>query len=361
MKVMKRILAALLCIVMCISMAGCGGQDKSWCVKDGDEQIPVGIYRYYLFLAFDEAAALVSDKEEVLKATIEGTPAEDWIRNRALDYVRCYLWINDKNEELGFELTEEEIASAKNNTAYLEQNTNATFEDLGISTSSFTKAYGEYNIKFKKIFDYYYGEGGEKAIGKEELRELYCADKCVYEYIFANITETDATGKTTTMTADEIAEVKETLELYRKQVEMGACDMKAAASALGIALGIGGEPPYAAGVTNFMYENFTAEFVTNLKEMDNFEARVIESGDQLMLLYKHDINTAFEKTYEIPQDRLDLMLELKADEFTDWVLEQARAAKADIKVNEAAIKEFKLSRIVTDDIKMGLYDAEADE
>lgn len=361
MKVMKRIIAALLCIVICASMAGCYNQDKTWCVKDGDEQIPVGIYRYYLFLAFDEAAALVSDEEEVLKATVEGVPAEEWIQNRALDYVRCYLWIDEKNEELGFELTEEEIESAKNNTAYLEQNTNAAFDDLGISTSSFTKAYGEYNIKFKKIFDYYYGEGGEKEIDKEELRELYCSDKCFYEYIYANVTTTDANGNTTTMTDDEVAETKEVLELYRKQVEMGACDMNAAASALGIALGIGGEPPYAAGVTNFMYENFTSEFVNNLKEMENYEARVIESGDQLMLLYKHDINTAFEKTYEIATDRLDLMLELKADEFTDWVLEQAKAAKADITVNDAAIKDFKLSRIVTEDMKMGLYDAEADE
>lgn len=361
MKVMKRIFAALLCIVMCISMAGCYNQDKSWCVQDGDIQVPVGIYRYYLFLAYDEAAALVSEDEEVLKATVEGVPAEEWITNRALDYVRCYLWVDEKNAELGFELSEAESENAKSGTAYLEQNTSAAFEDLGISTSSFTKAYGEYNIKFKKLFDYYYGEGGEKAIDKEELRELYCSDQYFYEYIYAYITETDDEGNEVTLPADEVEEIKEVLELYRKQVQMGACDMQSAASALGIALNMTGEPPYVVGVTDFMYENFTPEFINNLKEMENYEARVVESGDQLMLLYKHDINTAFEKSYGIETDRLDMMLELKSEEFSDWVIEQAIADKADIVINDAAIKDFDISRIVYDDIKYGLLDADADE
>ncbi len=360
MKVMKRIMAAMLCLVICLSMAGCYSQDKTWSVQDGDKQVAVGIYRYYALIAFDEAAALVPEDEEVLKATIEGIPAEEWIQNRAFDYVRCYLWVDDKIEELNLGLTEEEKESAASTTAYLEENTNATFEDNGISASSFTKAYGEYNTKFKKLFDYYYGEGGEREIPKEDLKEVYCADQYYYEYIYADTLKTDDTGAQTAITETEKQEIADTLEFYRKQVQTGASDMYSAGSALAISLTLG-DVPYASGVTDFMYNDYSAEFVNNLTEMDDYEARVVDTGSQLMLLYKRSIEEAFESAYESSADRLNVMLELKSDEFTDYILEQAKADKADIVINDAAVKDFKLSKIVTDDMKMGLLDEDADE
>ena len=324
------------------------------------KQVAVGIYRYYALIAFDEAAALVPEDEEVLKATIEGVPAEEWIRNKALDYVRCYLWVDDKIDELNLGLTEEEKESAASTTAYLEENTGATFEDNGISTSSFTKAYGEYNTKFKKIFDYYYGEGGELEIPKEDLKEAYCADQYYYEYIYADTLTTNDAGVQVAITEDEKQDIADTLEFYRKQVQTGASDMYSAGSALAIALTLG-DVPYEAEVTDFMYSDYATELVSSIQEMEDYEAKVIDTGTQLMLVYKRSIEEAFENAYNSSTDRLNVMLEVKSDEFTDYILEQAKADKADIVINDKAIKDFKLSKMVTDDMKMGLLDEDADE
>ena len=53
---------------------------------------------------------------------------------------------------------------------------------MGISKESFTKAYSEYNTKYKKVFDKYYGEGGEFEIPKEDLKATYTANNYSYGY-----------------------------------------------------------------------------------------------------------------------------------------------------------------------------------
>ena len=50
MKMAKRMVTALLALVMALSLASCS--DTSWVVKSGDETISAGVYLSYLFDAY---------------------------------------------------------------------------------------------------------------------------------------------------------------------------------------------------------------------------------------------------------------------------------------------------------------------
>ena len=54
----------------------------------------------------------ISSDMEVLDGEVDGQPAQEWIENRALDYLYGSYYLETKLQELGQELTEDEEAQA---------------------------------------------------------------------------------------------------------------------------------------------------------------------------------------------------------------------------------------------------------
>ena len=104
----KRTAAAVLALAMCLSFAGCYDENMTWAARKGDDTLPIGGYIYFLYSAYSEAAGQVDTETPVLDAEIDGQDAAQWIKDRALNYVQAYYYINDKFEEYGLELTEDD-------------------------------------------------------------------------------------------------------------------------------------------------------------------------------------------------------------------------------------------------------------
>ena len=45
----KRTAAAVLALVLCLSLAGCYNENNTWAARKGDDTMPIGGYIYYLY------------------------------------------------------------------------------------------------------------------------------------------------------------------------------------------------------------------------------------------------------------------------------------------------------------------------
>ena len=353
MKALKKITALILVLAMSVSLSGCYNQDLTWAAKDGDDTVAIGVYLYYLYCAIDDAGDYVDSDTDVLDATIEGEDAETWIRAKAMNYLQSYIWVNKKVEEYNLDLTEDEKSSASQTTSYLINNYLTSFDDFGISEDSLNKAYTEYNIKFKKLFDYYYNEGGEFEISKDDLKESYCDGKYSFQYITASLTTTDDDGNTVDITDVEKDTLTTSFESYKKKIETGYQTLEYSGQELQVELGLDSAPYTSVDATDFVEDIYPTEIMNAVKEMDDNTLQILEANGQLVLLQKNNIEDSFETAYSTASDRLSMMLDLKADEFNQYILEQAAADETDIEINDAAIKHYKVKSLITDSNKSG--------
>ena len=358
MKIIKKIAALILVAAMCFSFEGCYNEDLTWAAKNGDDEITVGIYLYYLNLAIDEAAEYVDTDTEVLSAEIEGQSAEDWIRAKAYEYLQRYVWMNDITSKLNLDLTSSEKESAQSTATYLVENYYTGLDDIGVSDESFCKAYTEYNMLFKKLFDYYYNEGGEFEIPKEDLHDVYVDGKYSFEYIYASITTTtDDDGTSREMTDDEIEARRTSFEAFKKKVDSGYQTVEYCGDELTIDLQTSSAPYIYVAATDFSDGTYPSELITGIPELAENETFIFESAGQICLAKRLSIEDSFETAYATASDRLTMMLDLKSDEFNDYCNEKALEEAPELEMNDAVIKEYKLSSLITDYNKYGTMTA----
>ena len=118
-------------LALCLSFAGCYSENNTWAAKLGDDTMPIGGYIYYLSTAYNEAAMKISSDIEVLDGEVDGQPAQEWIENRALDYLYGSYYLETKLQELGQELTEDEEAQADSITNSTWAYYQTAFENMG--------------------------------------------------------------------------------------------------------------------------------------------------------------------------------------------------------------------------------------
>lgn len=90
MKMAKRMVTALLALVMALSLASCS--DTSWVVKSGDETISAGVYLSYLFDAYYGQAYTYAytgqDPSAVFDKQIEEKDAAQWMKDTAMESLK---------------------------------------------------------------------------------------------------------------------------------------------------------------------------------------------------------------------------------------------------------------------------------
>lgn len=190
MKLTKRTAAAFLCGALTVTAAGCGNTTGTALTIDGEE-IRAGIYIYYQMDALNEVAALLGEEQpdldlyaedfDITKQTVEGVNVEEWIKNKTIDYCKTFVAVNKTFDEYALSLSKEEQSEINDyvNGIWTEENSYAQYiygvdvigeyyENLGIGQQSY-KDITAMSYKQDAIFEYLYGEGGEKAVAAEEI------------------------------------------------------------------------------------------------------------------------------------------------------------------------------------------------
>lgn len=354
----KRIAAAALALAMCLSFAGCYDENKTWAARKGDDELPIGAYIYYLYSAYLEAGSQVDSETSVLDAEIEGQDAEQWIKDLALNYVQAYYYISDKFDELGLELTEEDLVNVENTASSFWSYYGSTLEKLGISQDSFEKAYALYGEKFERVMKAMYGEGGELALEDGALEEYYCGAYINYEYFSASLTTTNEDGESVDLTDDEKADLKETFEGYVKKINAGELTMSEAADEYAEESGTDSSLMSPVCVKS---ENMSTLVFDALNSVKEGEAAFVESTSGYLVVRKLSVKDYYDEYVANSEDQqFTLLTELKGEEYSDYVLEQAASVEG-VELNQAAMDSIKVSSLVDDSNRNGTSSAEETE
>lgn len=110
----KQLLCTVLCIVFCLSLAGCVIRAPQTVLTVNDEDIPAGVYLCYQYSAYTEAMSQLSSSDaDLSKETIEDVPADEWIHSRTLELIRQHVYVEQAFAQQGLSLSDEELSSAQ--------------------------------------------------------------------------------------------------------------------------------------------------------------------------------------------------------------------------------------------------------
>ncbi len=353
---LKKAFAAILAAALCLSLAGCYDENKTWAAKQGDDILPIGGYIYYLNSAYSEAMSKVSSDEEVLKAKVEDRDAKDWIEDRALNYLKSYYFIGDKFDELGLELTEDELSSVSASTENMWTYYQTAMEGMGIAKESFNTAFSLYNTKYQKVMEALYGKDGEMAVSDDDLKTYYTENYYSYEYFTVSLTKSDDDGNSVDMTDEEKSETKSKLEGYIQKINAGELTVSDAASKYAEeALGSADNSTYSAP-SPALADNMSDALKTAVESVKDNTATLAETTTNYMVVRRLPIADKFAEMNGDETQRFNVISGMKGDEFSDYVKEQAEKVEG-VEINEKAIKSVKISSLISDSDKMGTSSA----
>lgn len=177
MKSLKKLTALLLSGLFILCSTACA--DKSWAMKTDSQTLSSGIYRYYLFEAYQQGVYELSfGNEDLVKdlkgQTIDGKDAEIWVKDTAVEACKTMLANEKIFKDKGLSLTDEEMKEAQENTDIIWEKEGATFNDkLGIDKDSFHQVYSIYPLEVEKIFDITFGKEAPEQTSNEEINKFY--------------------------------------------------------------------------------------------------------------------------------------------------------------------------------------------
>lgn len=355
-KIFKRAAAGVMALAMCAGLTGCYSENNTWAAKMGDSTLPIGSYIYYMSSAYSQGAALVGTEQEVLGSDIEGKSGSQWVSDKAMDYLYSYYYVDQKFNEMGLTLDEEDQDAIDSAAGYMWTYYKSQFEEMGIAESSFREAYAVYNTKLSKLLEAMYGKGGEMELSQDELHEYYTGKYVYYQYMYADLTTTDEEGNSNEMDDDQKADVKEYLSDQAELVTSGKLELDDAASNYA---NLHSVEPNTSGPLSYQTENLNSVFKDALEPLKNGEAAFVETATRYYIVQRLDVEDDFTALMEDESRLSGLLSEMKMEEFTDYTIEQGRSL--DVQVNTGAIGKVSPSKIAGFMGKNGTSSAESSE
>ena len=344
-------LAAML-LVLTMLLTGCTvGSDTSWVYRSGDAVMPAGAYLSCQISAISDAQLVNGDMsltiEQLMKATIEGIPAEKWISNRAEQYAKRYFLVEQRFKEMGLDYTELLAAAGE----YALEETwaqNVTFYNKnGISKSSVALTV-ENATKIQEIFHTLYGAGGEREVSEDELKAVF---ESTYLYLNALVApKVVALPEGSAKTAEEsTAEIKALVDTHVARLESGEKIEALAFEMETLQAGIYGDSAdtveeYPEGSLELFVpagyrEYYPAELINAVDYAENGSFGVVETANAFYVYGKLDVMTSD----EFERYRVNVLTELKMDEFNQELLEQALSIE--VETNKSAVNRYKPSKL----------------
>ena len=356
-RILKRAAAAVLALAMCAGLAGCYSEDKAWSAKLGDDTMPIGGYIYYLTSAYSEAAEKISSENSVLGSSIDGQGAEEWLRNRAVDYLYSYYFVEQKFNELGLSFDEEEQEAVQTSVNTMWSYSKAAFEGLGIAESSFEKAYGLYNQRLSLLLPAMYGKGGELEIPQADVKDYYVNGYTYYQYFSVPLTKTGEEGSSVELTEDEKATEKQMLEDWVELFNKGRLTYDEMMS--NYSSSHDGQEPTAGEPVAVANDSLSDLFTNALTPLENGQAAVIDASSRYYVVVKLDIEEDYAALAADEERTANLLRAMRGEEFLEYTMEQGR--NLGVELNQKAIAAVRLSALAEAMGEKGVSSASLEE
>lgn len=220
MTFIKRIITVLLAIAIALSLVACG--DTSWIVKVDGETVNSGLYIYYQSQGYSAAGYELMAEDQnyyyymayglsYIDDTIgeDGETVRDYMNEYALNMCKQYVVVERLFDQLGLELTEDELSLVDTQVRNLWNNSEDAFVEAGISKDTVEKAIIS-DLKEEKVFNAYYEVGGLNGTTEEDIQGYLEDNYARIKYITFNFAD-DATEAVDT---DRKNEALETAQSY---------------------------------------------------------------------------------------------------------------------------------------------------
>ena len=352
MKNIKRVFALALVLVMALAVAACHPKDEV-AVKIGDVEFSSAYYMCALINADSEAKSRVQEElsEDEASADVDyySKKLDDkdfvtWVEDTAMDSLKEIAANKTLCKENNLEIPEEDLQNAETYASYYwsSYGYSAYFEPNGVGQSTYTQ-YMKDSYYASVYFEHLYGEGGEKEISADTVKT-----KMYDNFIVADLLEVSFSEKSD----DEITALKDKINGYAAELKNGKKTFEEVYKDYNGTTDEAEEEndthedhpkdEYATilGSSDTVY---ASEHYETVKAMATGEVKVIELDDNagLVLAVKQDISA---DSYYL--DTLDMTTRhLIADEEYEKDIKEY-AAKMECEVNDYAVKQFKVKKIV---------------
>lgn len=216
MSLIKKLSAVAVTSAMALSLASCG-KDTTWGAKIDETELRAGIFIYYQSDAFSRAYDYMTETDtDVMAITIDGKSTTDWVNDEAVKGMQEYVAVENKFNELGLTFEDKEEELAKANVEQWWEYVSEYFEGIGVSQESYLDIVinGE---KKAAIFDYYYGEGGEKEVAEADIKAHLNENFARIKYIDMPLKD----GEGNLLKSEDKAEIKAMAEDYIERMKNG--------------------------------------------------------------------------------------------------------------------------------------------
>ena len=370
---LKKAAALTIAAASALSMTACG-KDTSWGAKIDGRTLRAGIMIYYQSSAVSQAYSYQTEADgetSVLDITIEDQPARDWINAKVEENMREYAAVESKFDDLGIVFLNNEAERTSLIADQWWEYLGEYYEELGVSKQSYLDV-SMNSTKRSAIFDYYYGENGEKAVPEDEIKNYLNENYARIKYIQMDLKD----GEGNILKSDGKAEIKAMAEGYIERAKSGesfeaisdeyddyyASLVEAAAEENGdgsetsednvTELTVGGTdtdadtgdaeeddaPNYGIVITK--ESTYPAASVTEKAfEMAVGEYEYIEEHEVAYIVYKMDL---FADEEYLENNRSSVLHSLKDEEFNQMISEWV--SSQNVVINTDAVNRYKLEK-----------------
>ena len=347
--IIKRIAAVVLTIAMAAaSLTGCGKNYEKAITVNGVDVAP-GMYLYAQYMAYLEAETMVETGADVLSATIEETPAKDWIHTKTIENLKKYIWVENTAREMNLQLTVEDQEYIDYQSEYYWPMAESIMRDNGIGEETYKKFITNEYVSEYVVFQTLYGEGGEREPSDEAVAE-YMDGK--YARIKGFELSKVKPGTEEFISAQALADLKIVAVSAVEQLNKGADFNTVMVESLKAAAEINGDTAEykAEDAAKYTVERYlTKDDVASFEEMLTANAfRIGVDGEWVynevekdIIVYQRVKN--LKDQTEVDYYKLSLTHEMCADEYAAYIAEQT----ADWAVSEdaAAVKYYAVENI----------------
>lgn len=221
MKNIKRLLALVLIICLCMSFAACHKKNET-AVKVGKIEFSSGYYACVLFFTDGQARSKVSAELEekgedtsdidYYKQKIDGKSYTKWVKEETLNTIKKIAAVKLLCEEAKLDVSEAK-SQAQTYADYYWDNYgySAVLTQNGVSKETFTEYMADADCE-SIYFDHIFGAEGEKAVSEDALKDYLSKN-----YALADMIDVDFTD----MEDEEKAQKTEQLNGYLEELNKG--------------------------------------------------------------------------------------------------------------------------------------------
>ena len=306
--------------------------------------------------AVELTQAYYTDDDEVnyIDRVIEKKKYSEWVKDRAVELVKNYAAIQHFLDEFDLELSSEDSQELESYIEYYWTGTamKQLCEANGVSFNTFKKVF-TVNYSRSLVFEYYYHEGGPKAVKNDEVVKAIHENFMTAQTLRASLYNEQGQR----LADEEIESIRTAFNNYKTKFdnkEMSFDDIyvnyngssllnsdKSSADDSKSDKEASAKDPYAVvyGPDGTSSENANYQ---QLLEMKIGESRIFETNDTLLFAIKTDIKSdPYYETAETTVD--DAIIFLKSDEFTEHLKEESKTLS--YKEFDFAVNRFKVKNI----------------